>query len=75
MNDKNAYKKVLSCSGMPKPCRIANSQLPGLTLTIVVFDMPAGEIVVNSLMVFPTHPTCAMTVSLMKTPELKNIIN
>jgi len=37
-------------------------------LTIVVFDMPTGELVVKSVIFLPVHPTCAMTVSLRNTP-------
>ena len=49
--------------------------LPGAVFIIVVFDIPAGELVVKSIIVLPRHPICAITVSLTKTPiQCRNLI-
>ena len=40
-----------------------------LGLVIAVLSKPVGELVVNSTIVFPVQPTCAITVSLLRIPN------
>jgi hypothetical protein len=40
-----------------------------LGLAMLVLRRPVGELVVNSVIVFPAQPTCAMTVSLLSVPN------
>jgi hypothetical protein len=40
-----------------------------LGFEIFVLRRPVGELVVNSTIVFPVQPTCAITVSLLSVPN------
>jgi hypothetical protein len=53
-----------------------NKNKPVLGLEIAVWVRPTGELVMNSVIVFPVQPTCAMTVSLVRLPNenMKNVL-